>query len=193
MIDNSSYTTIEVSVFDYLEAAHHDVSILLILGSQRLDTSTVELKYPTHSLFTMLDTFMKLTPKCGLVGCLRSGCLSLSFVRVRNLGTESASEFQLLSTDEKAGVMEEKLYSRRIHDIEGWWRTPRFEGIKRPYSAEDVVSKSGSLEQTYPSSLMAKKLFKLLQERSAASAPVHTSASLEGKNANRVVERLRTQ
>lgn len=92
--------------------------------------------------------------------------------------TYSTSEFQLLNTEEKAGVMEDKLYSRRIHDIEAWWETLRFEGIKRPYSAEDVVSKSGSLEQTYPSSLMAKKLFKLLQKRSAAGEPVHTSAFL---------------
>lgn len=99
------------------------------------------------------------------------------------MGTDSTSEFQLLNTDDKAGVMEDEVYSRRIHGIESWWRTPRFEGIKRPYSAEDVISKSGSLEQSYPSSLMAKKLFKLLQERSAANEPVHTSASLskEGK------------
>ena len=109
------------------------------------------------------------------------------------MGTDSTSEFQLLNTDEKAGVMEDKLYSRRIHDMESWWRTPRFEGIKRPYSAEDVVSKSGTLSQTYPSSLMAKKLFKLLQERSAASEPVHTCASLEGRKGNEVVERLRAQ
>ena len=94
------------------------------------------------------------------------------------MGTDSTTEFQLLKIDDKAGVMEDELYSRRIYNIESWWRTPRFEGIKRPYSAEDVVSKSGSLEQAYPSSLMAKKLFKLLQERSAASEPVHTSASL---------------
>lgn len=93
------------------------------------------------------------------------------------MGTDSSSDFQLLSTEEKSGIMEDKLFSQRIHDIKKWWQTPRFEGIKRPYAAEDIVSKSGSLEQSFPSSLMAKKLFNLLQERSAAGEPLHTSAS----------------
>lgn len=97
---------------------------------------------------------------------------------IRAMGTDSTSEFQLLDADERVGATEDKFYSQKLHDVESWWRTPRFEGIKRPYSAEDVVSKGGTLlDQTYPSSLMAKKLFKLLQKRSAASEPVHTSAS----------------
>lgn len=94
------------------------------------------------------------------------------------MATDSTNEFQLLKVEDKAGIKEDELYSRRIHDIESWWRTPRFEGIKRPYSADDVVSKSGALEHSYPSSLMARKLFKLLQERAAANEPLHTSASL---------------
>lgn len=126
----------------------------------------------------MLNIFVKNTPQYGLTKCLRLRCLSSSLVIVRRIGTDSTSEFQLSNTDDKAGVMEDELFSRRIHDIESWWKKPRFAGIKRPYSAEDIVTKSGSLEQTYPSSLMAKKLFKLLQERSAANEPVHTSASL---------------
>ena len=93
------------------------------------------------------------------------------------MGTDFSNNFQLLSTEEKTGIMEDKLFSQRIHDIKKWWQTPRFEGIKRPYSAEDIVSKSGSLEQSFPSSVMAKKLFNLLQKRSAAGEPLHTSAS----------------
>lgn len=57
-----------------------------------------------------------------------------------------------------------------------WWASPRYKGIKRPYSAEDVVSKRGALQQSYPSSLMARKLFNLLEERAAKGEPVHTSA-----------------
>ena len=59
---------------------------------------------------------------------------------------------------------------------EDWWASPRYKGIKRPYSAEDVVSKRGALQQSYPSSLMARKLFNLLEERAAKGEPVHTSA-----------------
>lgn len=84
--------------------------------------------------------------------------------------------FQLLSTADKAGAAEDALYEQQIKDVEAWWKSPRFEGIKRPYSAADVVSKRGSLQQTYPSSLMARKLFNLLNERAAEGKPVHTSA-----------------
>lgn len=83
--------------------------------------------------------------------------------------------YQLLSTADKAGAAEDALYEQQIKDVEAWWQSPRYEGIKRPYSAADVVSKRGSLQQTYPSSLMARKLFNLLNERAAQGEPVHTS------------------
>lgn len=86
-----------------------------------------------------------------------------------------ADAYQLLPTSEKAGQAEDALYDQQIKDVETWWRTPRFEGIKRTYTAHDVVSKRGSLQQTYPSSLTARKLFNVLKERSAAGQPVHTS------------------
>lgn len=89
--------------------------------------------------------------------------------------TLPSDSFQLLSTTEKAGAAEDALYEQQVKDVETWWKSPRFEGIKRPYSAADVVSKRGTLQQTYPSSLMARKLFNLLNERAAEGKPVHTS------------------
>lgn len=86
-----------------------------------------------------------------------------------------ADAYQLLPLEEKVGQAEEDLFKQQVQDVESWWKTPRFEGIKRPYSAQDVVCKRGSLQQTYPSSLMARKLFNLLKEKSAAGQPVHTS------------------
>lgn len=86
-----------------------------------------------------------------------------------------SDSYQLLSTAEKAGEAEDALFEQQVKDVEAWWKTPRFEGIKRPYSAADVVSKRGSLQQTYPSSIMARKLFNLLNERAAEGKPVHTS------------------
>lgn len=86
--------------------------------------------------------------------------------------------YQLLSSEEKAGAAEDALYEQQIKDVEAWWNSPRFEGIKRPYTAADVVTKRGSLQQTYPSSLMARKLFNLLNERAAEGKPVHTSMLL---------------
>jgi isocitrate lyase len=84
--------------------------------------------------------------------------------------------FQLLSEASKAGQAEDALFDEQVQAVRDWWASPRYKGIKRPYSAEDVVSKRGSLQQSYPSSLMARKLFNLLEERAAKGEPVHTSA-----------------
>lgn len=83
--------------------------------------------------------------------------------------------FQLLSENEKAGAAEDALYEQQIKEVEAWWASPRYEGIKRPYSAADIVSKRGSQLQSYPSSVMARKLFNLIKEREAAGQPIHTS------------------
>lgn len=83
--------------------------------------------------------------------------------------------YQLLSTPEKAGSFEDAFYEQQTRDVEVWWASERFDGVKRPYSAADIVSKRGSLQQAYPSSLMARKLFNLLNERAMEGLPVHTS------------------
>jgi len=92
--------------------------------------------------------------------------------------TDPTSSFQLLSTDDKAGSPEDVIFEEQVAQVKDWWASPRYKGIKRPYSAEAVVSKRGTLQQTYPSSLMARKLFNLLEEKAARGEPVHTSASI---------------
>lgn len=87
-----------------------------------------------------------------------------------------SDSYQLLSTADKAGDAEDALFTQQIQEVQEWWSSPRYAGIKRPYTAEDVVSKRGALQQTYPSSIMARKLFNLLNERAAEGKPVHTSA-----------------
>lgn len=84
--------------------------------------------------------------------------------------------FQLLPESEKAGQSEDALFEQQLKDVEVWWATPRYKGIKRPYSAADVVSKRGSQMQSYPSSVMARKLFNLLQEKEIDGEPIYTSA-----------------
>ncbi|KAI8952174.1 isocitrate lyase [Xylaria longipes] len=96
------------------------------------------------------------------------------------LSTALASDsFQLLPEAQKAGAAEDALYESQIKDVEAWWSTPRFAGIKRPYTAADVVSKRGSQMQSYPSSVMARKLFNLIKEREAAGEPIHTMGAID--------------
>ncbi|KAI3321562.1 isocitrate lyase [Xylariaceae sp. AK1471] len=96
------------------------------------------------------------------------------------LSTVLASDsFQLLPEAQKAGAAEDALYESQIKDVEVWWSSPRFAGINRPYTAADVVSKRGSQMQSYPSSVMARKLFNLVKEREAAGEPIHTMGAID--------------
>ena len=90
-----------------------------------------------------------------------------------------SDSFQLLSTALKSGEAEDALFDHQVADVKAWWNSPRYEGIKRPYSAENVVSKRGTLQQVYPSSIMARKLFNLLKERASTGEPVHTMGAID--------------
>ena len=89
--------------------------------------------------------------------------------------------FQLLPETTKAGTAEDALYEQQLKDVEAWWATPRYHGIKRPYSADAVVTKRGSQMQSYPSSVMARKLFNLIKDREAKGEPIYTSTSNESR------------
>ncbi|KAI0455820.1 isocitrate lyase, partial [Xylaria acuta] len=91
----------------------------------------------------------------------------------------ASDSFQLLPEAQKAGAAEDALYESQIKDVEAWWSTPRYAGIKRPYTAADVVSKRGSQMQNYPSSVMARKLFDLIKAREAAGEPIHTMGAID--------------
>ncbi|KHJ31678.1 putative isocitrate lyase [Erysiphe necator] len=91
----------------------------------------------------------------------------------------STDSFQLLPEDKKAGLAEESLYYQQVKEVEKWWASPRYHGIKRSYTAEDVVSKRGSQLHSYTSSVMARKLFNLVKEREAAGKPIHTMGVID--------------
>lgn len=92
--------------------------------------------------------------------------------------TQPTDSFHLLSTEEKAAA-EDEIFNEQVKQVKDWWTSPRYEGIKRPYSAETVVSKRGTLQQVYPSSLMARKLFNLLEKRAKEGKPVHTMGAID--------------
>ncbi|OWP01216.1 hypothetical protein B2J93_5496 [Marssonina coronariae] len=93
--------------------------------------------------------------------------------------TLPSDSFQLLPESQKAGAAEDALYEQQLMDVESWWASPRYEGIKRPYSAAAVVSKRGSQLQSYQSSVMARKLFNLIKEREAKGEPIHTMGAID--------------
>ncbi|KAG6142658.1 hypothetical protein E4U12_002953 [Claviceps purpurea] len=91
----------------------------------------------------------------------------------------AADSFQLLPESQKAGDAEDALYESQLSEVEAWWSTPRYAGIKRPYSAADVVSKRGTQKISYPSSVMASKLFNLIQERRSNGKTIHTMGAID--------------
>lgn len=93
--------------------------------------------------------------------------------------TAPSKSYQLLPEAQKAGAAEDALHQQQVEDVEAWWASPRFAGIKRDWTAADVVSKRGSLQQSYPSSVMARKLWNLVREREAAGAPIHTLGAID--------------
>ncbi|KAG5976583.1 hypothetical protein E4U55_007282 [Claviceps digitariae] len=91
----------------------------------------------------------------------------------------AADSFQLLPESQKAGEAEDALYEAQISEVQAWWSTPRYAGIKRPYSAVDVVTKRGTQKISYPSSVMASKLFNLIQDRQSRGEPIHTMGAID--------------
>ncbi|KAI9722564.1 MAG: hypothetical protein M1828_004559 [Chrysothrix sp. TS-e1954] len=89
-----------------------------------------------------------------------------------------SDSYQLLHEKDKVSA-EDLLFDTQVKQVKEWWESPRYKGIKRPYTPEDVVSKRGSLQQIYPSSLMAKKLFNLFAARAAQGQPVHTMGAID--------------
>ncbi|KEZ39421.1 Isocitrate lyase [Scedosporium apiospermum] len=91
----------------------------------------------------------------------------------------SPDAFQLLPEAQKTGSAEDALFDAQVAEIEAWWKTPRYDGIKRPYSAVDVATKRGTQQVVYPSSVMAKKLFDLVKERGSKGEPIHTMGAID--------------
>ncbi|EJD03764.1 isocitrate lyase and phosphorylmutase [Fomitiporia mediterranea MF3/22] len=75
---------------------------------------------------------------------------------------------------------EASLFKGRCEHLEHFFALPRFKGIKRPYSAVDVVSKQGSLPVLpLPSTLTADKLHARLSKAATEGKPVHTMGAID--------------
>jgi isocitrate lyase len=60
---------------------------------------------------------------------------------------------------------EDELFAREVEDLKRWWSDPRWRYTRRPFTAEQIVSKRGSLKIEYPSNAQSKKLWNILENR----------------------------
>ncbi|KAI8990999.1 isocitrate lyase [Mycotypha africana] len=87
---------------------------------------------------------------------------------------------------------EQQAFLEEVEQVKKWWASPRFEGIKRPYTAESIVSKRGTLPTTYRSDAQAKKVWKILQGHKANGTTTHTFGALDPVQVTQMAPYLET-
>ncbi|QRW27514.1 isocitrate lyase [Rhizoctonia solani] len=87
---------------------------------------------------------------------------------------------------------EKAAFEREVAELEEFWKQPRFARTKRPYTAAQVVSKRGTVRIQYPSDVMAKKLWALLEAHSKSGTPSHTYGALDPVQVTQMAKHLET-
>ncbi|GAA5971877.1 hypothetical protein JCM11641_001552 [Rhodosporidiobolus odoratus] len=87
---------------------------------------------------------------------------------------------------------EDDTYAREIRQCEEWFKSPRFKGLIRPYTADQVVSKRGTLPISYPSNELGKKLFKILDGKAKRGEVSHTYGALDPVQVTQMAKYLDT-
>jgi len=87
---------------------------------------------------------------------------------------------------------ERAAFNAEVARVEQWWKDPRFSRVKRPYTASQVVSKRGTLPISYPSDVLAKKLWASLSEHFKRGTPSHTYGALDPVQVTQMAKYLET-
>ncbi|TGJ88670.1 hypothetical protein E0Z10_g55 [Xylaria hypoxylon] len=74
---------------------------------------------------------------------------------------------------------EDELFAQEVEDVKRWWSDPRWRYTKRPFTAEQIVSKRGHLQVQYPSNAQSKKLWNILENRFKNRDASYTYGCLE--------------
>lgn len=61
--------------------------------------------------------------------------------------------------------IEDELFQKEVDAVKAWWSESRWRYTKRPFTAEQIVSKRGYLAVNYASNAQAKKLWGILEKR----------------------------
>ena len=60
---------------------------------------------------------------------------------------------------------QEASFDRQVSEVKEWWKDSRWRHTKRPYTAEAIVAKRGSIKPQNVSNIQAKKLWQILEGR----------------------------
>ncbi|KHN96402.1 isocitrate lyase [Metarhizium album ARSEF 1941] len=75
--------------------------------------------------------------------------------------------------------VEDELFAKEVAQVKSWWADSRWRYTKRPFTAEQIVSKRGHLKIEYPSNAQAKKLWNILEARFKNKDASYTYGCLE--------------
>ncbi|KAK8069535.1 Isocitrate lyase [Apiospora phragmitis] len=75
--------------------------------------------------------------------------------------------------------IEDELFRKEVEEVQKWWTDSRWRHTKRPFTAEQIVSKRGHLKVEYPSNAQSKKLWKILEGRFQNRDASYTYGCLE--------------
>ena len=60
---------------------------------------------------------------------------------------------------------EDAQFQKEVQEVKQWWSDSRWRFTRRPFTAEDIVSKRGNLKITYPSNHQSKKRWEIVEGR----------------------------
>jgi isocitrate lyase len=74
---------------------------------------------------------------------------------------------------------EEKAFQAEVEAVQKWWAEPRWEGITRPYTAEEIVKRRSTLQNPNASDAMARKAYDLIKEHAKNGTSSITFGALD--------------
>jgi isocitrate lyase len=75
-----------------------------------------------------------------------------------------------VTTNIMSGDAEEAQFQQEVAELKQWWTDSRWRFTRRAYTAEQIVSKRGTIKIEYPSNQQSKKLWKLIEGRFKVSS-----------------------
>lgn len=106
---------------------------------------------------------------------------SNSMTAPRFNSTSASSAAPLYRLDPPTEAEEAADFAAQVASIDEWFSSPRFAGLKRPYSAELVATKRGTqpVSPLQPANISAKKLHASLSRAQEAGRPLHTMGAID--------------
>lgn len=87
---------------------------------------------------------------------------------------------------------EERAFQQEVEAVKKWWAEPRWKGVTRPYTAEEIVKRRSTVANPNASDAMARKAFKLLQEHSQKKSASFTFGALDPIHVTQMAKYLDT-